>query len=148
MVRDDLRKDLRLRPSVRQRDLDALLVVLLVRRELVLDRELRIKRLFDDETCFFSVQDDEKTLDRREERQYPQEEAARHGCAWSALGGRFGGRARRLARARRLLWRVLLLLACMRSAVARGWRSAFWTAAATVNESRASNCALNSGANA
>ena len=38
MVRHDLRKDLRLRPSVRQRDLHAPLVVLLVRRELVLDR--------------------------------------------------------------------------------------------------------------
>ena len=36
-----------------------------------------------------------------------------------------GGRARRLARARRLLWRVLLLLAYMRSAVAREWRSTF-----------------------
>ena len=30
--------------------------------------------------------------------------------------------ARRLARVRRLLWRVLLLLAYMRSAVSREWR--------------------------
>ena len=42
VVGHDLRKDLRLRPPIGQRDLHALLVVLLVRRELVLDRELRV----------------------------------------------------------------------------------------------------------
>ena len=42
VVRNDLRKDLRFGPSIRQRDLHALLVILLVRRELVLDGQLRI----------------------------------------------------------------------------------------------------------
>jgi len=62
MIRNDFRKDLRLRPPIGQRDLHALLVVLLVRRELVLDRELRVERLLDYETTFFSVEHHEKTL--------------------------------------------------------------------------------------
>ena len=60
MVRNDLRKDLRLRPSISECHFDALLVVLLVRRELVLDRELRVERLLNYETRFLAVQDDEK----------------------------------------------------------------------------------------
>ena len=60
VVGNDFTENLGFRPSVRQRDLHALLVVLLVRRELVLDRQLRVERLFDYEACFFSVQDDEK----------------------------------------------------------------------------------------
>jgi hypothetical protein len=60
VVTYDLREDLRLRPSIGQCHFNTLLVVLLVRGKLVLDRQLRIQRLFDDEACFLAVQDDEK----------------------------------------------------------------------------------------
>ena len=52
VVGNDLAEDLRLRPSVRQRDLHALVLCLLVRGEFIFNSKLRIQGLFDKKTIF------------------------------------------------------------------------------------------------